>query len=527
MSCQPNQPCDTTCSSHDQHHGSNGVPDIEDYKSELASLKARTADLERQLSQAGISITPSHTNGTTSSTGTRKLRSANWFNDPTNPEMTALYTERHFNYGLTPEELNSGKPIIGIAQSGNDIAPCNRNHLELAKRVREGIRSAGGIAFEFPTHPIQESVRRPTATLDRNLLYLGLVEILYAYPLDGVVLLTGCDKVTPAMLMAAATVNIPALCLNVGPMLNGRLSGLPHDKIGSGTILWKARDMHAAGEIDDATLVEMIAAGTPSIGHCNTMGTASTMNALAEALGMALPGSAGIPAPYRERAQCAFRTGKQIVEMVHADRKPSDIMTREAFENVIVVNSAIGGSTNAPIHMNAVAKHIGVPLNLDDWDAIGFHIPLLLNVQPAGEMLCEEAFKAGGLPAVMGELLAAGKLHGSALTCNGNTVAQNVSGAKVFDAATILPYSSPLKKEAGFLHMTGNLFDSAIMKTSVISDDFRKEFLEDPHDPMAFECKAVVFDGREDFYARIEDPKLGVDKRTILVMRGAGPLGYP
>jgi dihydroxy-acid dehydratase len=527
MSCEPAQSC-STCSSHDAHHRQNGVPDIEDYKTELASLRKRTAELEAQLSNVAITTSAATTangGGTNSTTGS-KFRSANWFNNPSNREMNALYTDRYLNYGLTITELNSGLPVIGIAQSGSDIAPCNRYHLDLAKRVREGIRSAGGIAFEFPVHPIQESSRRPTATLDRNLLYLGLVEILHAYPLDGVVLLTGCDKTTPAMLMAAASVNIPAICLNVGPMLNGRLEGSP-DLIGSGTILWKARDLHAAGEIDDDMMVEMIAAGTPSVGHCNTMGTASTMNALAEALGMALPGSAAIPAPYRERAQCAYRTGKQIVEMVHQDRKPSDIMTREAFENAIVTNSAIGGSTNAPIHLNAIAKHIGVPLDLNDWDKLGFEIPLLVNVQPAGEMLCEEYYKAGGLPAVMAELLEQGKLHEGALTCNGKTVKDNVAKKFSWDRRTIRAFTEPLKPSAGFLHMTGNLFDSAIMKTSVISDDFRKDFLNDPKDLNAFECKAVVFDGREDFINRIDDPETGVDKRTILVMRGAGPLGYP
>lgn len=425
------------------------------------------------------------------------------------------------NYGLTTEELLSGKPIIGIAQSGSDLAPCNQYHTTLAKRVREGIRTAGGIAIEFPTHPIQESSRRPTATLDRNLSYLSLVELLYAYPFDGVVLLTGCDKTTPAMLMAAATINIPALCLNVGPMLNG------YDRktlMGSGMVVWKARELHAAGELDDQGVFDMVTKGTPSVGHCNTMGTASTMNALAEALGMALPGSAAIPAPYRERAQCAYKTGVQVVEMVHADRKPSDIMTRQAFENAIMLNTAIGGSTNAPIHLNAIAKHIGVELDLDDWDRLGHGLPLLVNLQPAGEYLGEEYFRAGGLPAVVAELLAQGKLHGDALTANGKTLAEN-AGERSWDRRTIKEYDEPMLKDAGFLHMSGNLFDSAIMKTSVISKEFRQAFLEDPKDPNAFECKAAVFDGPEDYHKRIETAD--VDERTVLVMRGAGPLGYP
>ncbi|KAK4901855.1 hypothetical protein LTR27_001628 [Elasticomyces elasticus] len=500
------------CSTHTdqcEHHNNAQITDIEDYKTELTTLRARTKELEEKLSNL-------HTESG------KTLRSARWFDRPDDRAMSALYADRYMNYGLTTEELLSGKPIIGIAQSGSDLAPCNQYHTTLAKRVREGIRTAGGIAIEFPTHPIQESSRRPTATLDRNLSYLGLVELLYAYPFDGVVLLTGCDKTTPAMLMAVATINIPAICLNVGPMLNG------YDRktlIGSGTVVWKARELHATGELDDTGVFDMVTKGTPSVGHCNTMGTASTMNALAEALGMALPGSAAIPAPYRERAQCAYKTGVQIVEMVHADRKPSDIMTREAFENAIAVNTAIGGSTNAPIHLCAIAKHIGVKLDLDDWDRIGHGLPLLLNMQPAGEWLGEEYYRAGGLQAIQAELLDQGKLHGDALTANGKTVKDNAAGKHSWDRRTIKEYSEPMKKEAGFLHLSGNLFDSAIMKTSVISEEFRAEFLVDINDPNAFECKTVVFDGPEDYYARID--KADIDERTILVMRGVGPIGYP
>ncbi|KAK3654527.1 hypothetical protein LTR56_003172 [Elasticomyces elasticus] len=500
------------CSAHNdqcEHHNNAQITDIEDYKTELTTLRARTKELEEKLSNL-------HTESG------KNLRSARWFDRPDDRAMSALYADRYMNYGLTTEELLSGKPIVGIAQSGSDLAPCNQYHTTLAKRVREGIRTAGGIAIEFPTHPIQESSRRPTATLDRNLSYLGLVELLYAYPFDGVVLLTGCDKTTPAMLMAVATMNIPAICLNVGPMLNG------YDRktlIGSGTVVWKARELHATGELDDTGVFDMVTKGTPSVGHCNTMGTASTMNALAEALGMALPGSAAIPAPYRERAQCAYKTGVQIVEMVHADRKPSDIMTREAFENAIAVNTAIGGSTNAPIHLCAIAKHIGVKLDLDDWDRIGHGLPLLLNMQPAGEWLGEEYYRAGGLQAIQAELLDQGKLHGDALTANGKTVKDNAAGKHSWDRRTIKGYSEPMKREAGFLHLSGNLFDSAIMKTSVISDEFRAEFLVDTNDPNAFECKTVVFDGPEDYYARID--KADIDERTILVMRGVGPIGYP
>ncbi|MCG6857594.1 MAG: dihydroxy-acid dehydratase family protein [Salaquimonas sp.] len=455
----------------------------------------------------------------------RKLRSRLWFDNPDDPEMTALYLERYLNYGLTRAELQSGKPIIAIAQTGSDLSPCNRHHLELAKRVREGIREAGGIAFEFPVHPIQETGKRPTALLDRNLAYLGLVEALFGYPMDGVVLTIGCDKTTPACLMAAATVNIPAIALSVGPMLNGWHNG---ERAGSGTIIWKAREMLAAGEIDEEEFMEMAAASAPSTGYCNTMGTASTMNSLAEALGMQLPGSAAIPAPYRERGQIAYETGLRIVEMVHEDLTPTRIMTRQAFENAIVVNSAIGGSTNAPIHLNAIARHLGVELSNEDWQKVGHHVPLLVNLQPAGEYLGEDFHRAGGVPAVVNELLEAGLLpYPQAITANGKSMGDNCRGREVSNRDVIASCAEPLKKEAGFLDLKGNLFDSAIMKTSVISAEFRERYLENPDDPNAFEGKAVVFDGPEDFHKRIDDPALAVDEHSILFMRGTGPIGYP
>ncbi len=452
------------------------------------------------------------------------LRSKQWFDNPDNPGMTALYLERYLNFGLTADELRTGRPIIGIAQTGSDLSPCNRHHIELAKRVREGITAAGGVAFEFPCHPIQETGKRPTACLDRNLSYLSLVEVLYGYPLDGVVLLTGCDKTMPACLMAAATVNIPAISLNVGPMLNGYF----HKELtGSGTVVWKARERHAKGDIDFHQFMDIVGSSAPSTGHCNTMGTASTMNALAEALGMALPDSAAIPAPYRERGQAAYATGRRIVDMVWEDLKPSDIMTREAFENVVVANAAIGGSTNAPIHINAIAKHIGVPLDNDDWERIGFPIPLLLNMQPAGEWLGEEYHRAGGLPAVLAELIDAGKIHEGALTCNGRTIGENNRGKHSWNREVIRAYAEPLKEKAGFLNLKGSLFDSAIMKTSVISPEFQERYLNNPEDPNAFEGAVVVFDGPEDYHHRIDDPSLGIDENTILIMRGAGPIGYP
>ncbi len=455
----------------------------------------------------------------------RQLRSRLWFDDPNNAEMTAIYLERYLNYGLTREELQSGRPIIGIAQTGSDLAPCNRHHMELARRVRDGVATAGGTVIEIPVHPIQETGKRPTAMLDRNLAYLSLVETLFGYPIDGVVLNIGCDKTTPALLMAAATVGIPAIAHSVGPMLNGWFRG---KRTGSGTIVWKARELHAAGEIDDEGVLDLVASSAPSTGFCNTMGTATTMNSLAEAIGMQLPGAAAIPAPYRERGQMAYRTGIRIVEAVRDGLTPSRIMTRQAFENAIVVNSAIGGSTNAPIHLNAVARHLGVPLNNDDWQNIGYGVPLLVNLQPAGEFLGEDYHRAGGVPAVIGELLRSGLLpHPDALTVNGRTVAENCGHASSGNHDVIKPADSPILDNAGFLHLRGNLFDSAIMKTSVISAEFRRRYLENPDDPMAFEGHAVVFDGPERFHAVIDDETLGVDENSILVMRGAGPIGYP
>ncbi len=453
------------------------------------------------------------------------LRSRQWFMNPDDPEMTALYLERYLNYGLTREELQSGKPIIGIAQTGSDLSPCNRHHLELSKRVRDGIISAGGTCIEVPVHPIQETGKRPTALLDRNLAYLSLVETLFGYPLDGVVLNIGCDKTTPALLMAAATVNIPAIALSVGPMLNGWWNG---ERAGSGTVIWKARELLAEGKIDSEEFMEIAAASAPSVGYCNTMGTATTMNSLAEALGMQLPGSAAIPAPYRERGQISYETGKRIVDMVWEDLRPSDIMTREAFENAIVINSAIGGSTNAPIHLNGIARHLGVPLNNDDWQKIGHEIPLLVNLQPAGTYLGEDYQQAGGVPAVVGELLSEGLLpNPDALTVNGKTMGENCRETRSLNQEVIKPVSDPMVAHAGFINLSGNLFESAIMKTSVISEEFQERYLSNPDDPNAFEGRAIVFDGPEDYHDRIDDPSENIDENCILFMRGAGPKGYP
>ena len=457
--------------------------------------------------------------------GIDDLRSRKWFMNPDNPEMTALYLERYLNYGLTRQELQSGKPIIGIAQTGSDLSPCNRHHIELTKRVRDGILAAGGTPIEIPVHPIQETGKRPTAMLDRNLAYLSLVETLFGYPIDGVVLNIGCDKTTPALLMAAATVNIPAIALSVGPMLNGWFQG---KRTGSGTIVWKAREMLAAGEIDNEGFMDMVASSAPSVGYCNTMGTATTMNSLAEALGMQLPGAAAIPAPYRERGQISYETGRRIVDMVWEDLRPSNIMTRAAFENAIVVNSAIGGSTNAPIHLNAIARHLGVALDNDDWQAVGHHVPLMVNLQPAGAYLGEDYHRAGGVPAVVGELLEQGLLpHPDALTVNGQAMGENCGARRSTNLDVIKSADAPIKSDAGFINLSGNLFDSAIMKTSVISDSFRAMYLSNPEDLNAFEGRAVVFDGPDDFHHRIDDPAENIDTECILFMRGAGPIGYP
>ena len=453
-----------------------------------------------------------------------KYRSQQWFDNPTNPGMTALYLERSMNFGLTPEELRSGKPIIGIAQTGSDISPCNRVHIKLAERVREGIRSAGGIAFEFPVHPIQETLKRPTAAVDRNLAYLGLVEILHGYPLDGVVLMTGCDKTTPSCLMASATVDLPAIVLNGGPMLDGWHNG---KLAGSGTAVWDSRVELAAGRIDYEQFIDIVTSSAPSDGHCNTMGTASTMNSLAEALGMSLTGNANIPAPYRERGQMAYKTGLRIVDMVKDDLSPSQVMTREAFENAITVNSAIGGSTNAQIHITAIARHIGVELETDAWQKVGYDIPLMANIQPAGEYLCESYHRAGGTAAIMSELLSHGKLHGDVMTVTGKKLSENLKGIKIKDEKVITPFKNPMKQKAGFIVLKGNLFNAAIMKTSVISKSFKDKFLNRPGKEGILEGKVIVFEGSEDYHDRLNDKSLDMNENSILVIRGAGPVGWP
>jgi len=454
----------------------------------------------------------------------KRFRSQEWFDNPNNPGMTALYVERYQNQEFTREELQSEKPVIGIAQTGSDISPCNKIHVFLMDRIKAGIREAGGIPMEFPVHPIQETGKRPTAALDRNLAYLGLVEVLQGYPLDGVVLTTGCDKTTPAMLMGAATVDIPAIALNGGPMLDGWWKG---KRAGSGAIVWESRRLLSAGEIDYEEFMERVCSSAPSLGHCNTMGTASTMNAMAEALGMSLTGNSAIPAPYRERMAMAYQTGKRIVEMVYEDLKPSDIMTREAFENAIIVNAAIGGSTNAPPHLQAVARHIGVELNVKDWETIGFDVPLMVNMQPAGEYLGESFFRAGGVPAVMGELVKAGRIHTNVVTATGKTMGENLQGAASEDINVITSYDNPMRQNAGFKVLSGNLFDSALMKTSVISKDFQQRFLSQPGKEGVFEARAIVFEGPEDYHDRINDKSLGIDDRCILFIRGVGCVGYP
>jgi len=453
-----------------------------------------------------------------------RLRSQEWFNIPGDPSTTALHIERYTNFGIQPEELRSGKPIIGIAQTGSDLVPCNRIHIDLVHRIREGVREAGGIPLEFPVHPIQETGKRPTAALDRNLQYLSMVEILFGYPIDGVVLTIGCDKSTPALLMAASTVDIPSICLSSGPMMNGYWKG---KRAGSGTIVWKARKLFAAGEIDEEEFIKIVVDTTTSPGYCNTMGTATTMNSLAEGLGMSLPGCAAIPAPLSERRVISYQTGLRIVEMVKEDLTPSKILTREAFENSVILNSAIGGSTNSPIHINAIARHIGVELDIEDWEKIGFKIPLLVNLQPVGKYLGEDFHRAGGVPAVMNALLKAGKIHDFAITVNGKTVGENYAETTTQNTDVIRPYQDPMLENAGFVVLKGNLCDAAIMKTSVISDSFRTHYLSKPGSKNIFEVRAIVFEGPEDYHARINDPKLNIDVDCILVIRGCGPVGYP
>ena len=452
------------------------------------------------------------------------MRSREWFDIPGDPSTTALHIERYTNFGISSEELRSGKPIIGIAQTGSDLVPCNRIHINLALRVREGIREAGGIALEFPVHPIQETGKRPTAALDRNLQYLGLVEVLFGYPIDGVVLTIGCDKTTPALLMAASTVDIPSICLSSGPMMNGYWKG---ERAGSGTIVWKARKLLATGEIDEEEFIQIVVDATTSPGFCNTMGTATTMNSLAEGLGMSLPGCAAIPAPLSERIEMSYKTGLRIVEMVKKDLTPSKILTRKAFENSIVLNSAIGGSTNAPIHINAIARHVGVELEIEDWEKVGLEIPMLVNMQPGGKYLGEDFHRAGGVPAVMNALLKAGKLHDSAITVNGKTVAENYAETTTQDTDVIRTFQNPMLENAGFIVLKGNIFDSAVMKTSVISDSFRSQYLDKPGSRNIFEVRAIVFEGPEDYRKRINDPQLNINVDCILVIRGCGPVGYP
>ncbi len=455
---------------------------------------------------------------------TKRLRSEEWFNNPAHPDGTVIYIERFLNYGITPEELRAGKPIIGIAQVGSDITPCNRGHIETAERVKAGIRDSGGIPFVFPVHPIQESCRRPAAALDRNLAYLGLVEVLHGYPFDGVVLTTGCDKTTPACLMAAATMNLPAIVQSGGPMFDGWHNG---ELAGSGTMIWEGRKQVAEGKITFEELLDQVAASSPSVGHCNTMGTALSMNSLAEALGMSLPSCAVIPAAYRERGQMAYRTGKRIVDMVHEDLTPSKVMTREAFENAVVVNTAIGGSTNCPVHLTAIARHLGVELSLQDWQDVGYDVPLLVNCQPAGKYLGESFHRAGGIPGVVRELHGAGRIHGGAMTVSGKTVAENQADVPKPDREVIRAYGEPMKKQAGFLVLSGNLFDAALIKTCVISDEFRARYLAEPGNENVFTSRVIAFEGPEDYRERLNDSSLQIDDSCMLVIRGCGPVGYP
>ena len=454
----------------------------------------------------------------------KRLRSQDWFDNPKDPGLTALYLERYLNYGLTRKDLQSGKPIIGIAQSGSDLSPCNRHFLKLSEHIKRGIREAGGVPMEFPTHPIQETGKRPTAALDRNLSYLSLVEVLYGYPLDGVILTTGCDKTTPAALMAAATVNIPSIVLSGGPALDGNYKG---KKVGSGTIIWEGRRLYAKGEITYNEFMDMITAASPSAGHCNTMGTASTMNSIAEALGMSLPGSAIIPAPYPERKINSYKTGKRIVGMVKENLTPSKIMTKKAFENAVVVASAIGGSSNATTHLIAIAKQMGIKFDLSNWQKLGHKVPLLVNCQPAGEHLMEGFYRAGGVPAVMKELIKNKKLNLKVMTVTGKRLGENLKSKIKVNSDVIKSFENNLTEHAGFLVLKSNFFSSAIMKTSVISEEFKNRYLSDPKNLNSFICRAIIFEGPEDYHKRINSKNLKIDENSILIIRGCGPIGYP
>ncbi len=455
----------------------------------------------------------------TSRTPKRPFRSRDWFASADRSDMTAVYLERFMNYGITPEELREGKPIIGIAQSGSDLSPCNRVHVDLAKRVRDGIRDAGGIPMEFPLHPIFENCRRPTAALDRNLAYLGLVEILNGYPIDAVVLTTGCDKTTPSQVMAATTMDLPAIVLSGGPMLDGWWE---NRLVGSGTVIWQSRRRLAAGEISEEEFIQTAAASAPSVGHCNTMGTASTMNAVAEVLGLSLTGCSAIPAPYRERGQMAYYTGKRIVELAYEDIRPSQILSREAFLDAITMVAVLGGSTNAQPHITAMARHAGVEITNDDWRGYSAKEPLIVDMAPAGRFLGEAFHRAGGVPSAMWEALQAGRLHTDRLTVTGKTMRENLEGRESTDREVIRTWANPLRENAGFIVMKGNFFDFALMKASVQTAEFEARFKGG-----VFEGKVCVFDGGDDYHHRINDPALGIDESTILVMRGAGPIGWP
>jgi dihydroxy-acid dehydratase len=438
-------------------------------------------------------------------------RSQHWFGGTSKDNF--IHRSWMKSEGL-PSDSFDGRPVIGICNTWSELTPCNQTFRELAQRVKHGVLQAGGFPVEFPVSSLGETLMRPTAMLYRNLASMDVEEALRAHPLDGVVLLAGCDKTTPATLMGAASVDLPTVVVSGGGMLNGNYRG---QAIGSGTHVWKFSEAVNAGTMTLAQFMHAESAMSRSAGSCMTMGTASTMASLVEALGVALPSNAAIPAVDARRYELAQRTGRHIVDLVNRDVRLSQILTREAFENAIRVCGAIGGSTNAVIHLLAIAGRMGVPLTLDDWDRLGRNTPTIVNLMPSGKYLMEDFYYAGGLPVVMRRLLEAGKLHGDAMTVNGQTVAQNVGDAECFNDDVIRPLDTPLVEQGGLAVLRGNLApNGAVIKPSAATASLLKHT-----------GKAVVFEDIEHYKTRIEDPDLDIDANSVMVLKNCGPRGYP
>jgi dihydroxy-acid dehydratase len=439
----------------------------------------------------------------------RQYRSAEWFGRLDKDG----FIHRSWMRGW-PRDVFDGRPVIGICNTWSELTPCNAHFRELADRVKRGVWEGGGFPVEFPVTSMGETNMRPTAMLFRNLVSMDVEESIRGNPIDGVVLLCGCDKTTPALVMGAASCDLPALVVSGGPMLNGRFRG---DEIGSGTDVWRFSEDMKAGRMTAECFAEAETCMSRSPGHCMTMGTASTMATMAEALGLTLPHNAAIPAPDSRRSTLAHVAGRRIVEMVQADLRISHILTRAAFENAIRVNAAVGGSTNAVIHLLAIAGRVGVPVTLDDWDALGRPVPTLLNLKPSGHYLMEDFYYAGGLPAILRVLGERNLLHRDALTVNGRTIWENAADAPMWNADVILPFDKPLVEQGGIAVLRGNLApDGAVLKPSAAS----------PH-LMRHSGRAVVFENIEHYHERIDDPSLDVDETSVLVLKNCGPKGYP